>query len=477
MGEDEQYTNRSSGTHIYLREYIKVQLSGSPPLVSMSNKLELSWADCPSDTEAVRSGNLTGSLRGLPFKLKQLLPWPRRIVPPFPYELYVAIISLYIDAVINVFHVRQYRLGHDISTQSHALVQVMLASSPFGDLVCHEWNKYWPVLIPKRWLLARPIVYFEIPFALAIDLSPFTRLRFVSLPFNEAFEYRDNTWRILPFIAILPPGLQEIEFLWCHNLETEIIALVKVLCPTVTTIRIVPCGLFNNPSCLWWSGHQETTDHAHYMRGHELVDAENYARTISLSLPGLSCLERLHLGVYFAPFEAVVTHRSDHVEHHTVEDSTEWFDGTNIQNNAHFNAIWNAKYPNLPPPNTEIPRLADQKLWMSSCPRCVEEWSTKTEQAERLVASFLAIKCWSLKNVSFCSFVADKRIDPSEWEVCRAKIVRPPSAPIETHTAPSEYPEGTLVYVRTKRPGTPCAEGRYLIFRWSGTDWDCVSEE
>ncbi|KAG9080110.1 hypothetical protein FRC06_007074, partial [Ceratobasidium sp. 370] len=331
----------------------------------------------------------------------------------------------------------------------------MSVSKDFRNLVCREWNDRWPVPSPNRWVIVRPIVYFE-RVTLPVDLSPFNRLHFASLNFDGAFEYRDDAWHLLPLVSRLPECLRELEFLRSHASGRDVLHLVRELCPTITTLRLVFCTMFNNPECPWWPGHQEQADH-HYLRTHESPGVDQYANSVAQELQGFSRIKRLHLGDYLTPFQAVTRHRTqvDHIAHHSVRDATEYIDHVSFHSVMHFNAAWAVQHPDIPPPDTTIHRLAPLELWSEACPACMDEWADAIELAERRAASILAMRVLTLCSVSFASFVAERRTAPSEWVVSR--VVEYLSTGERVNISPgaqllADYPEDARLYVYTKRP-------------------------
>ncbi|KAG9123681.1 hypothetical protein FRC07_014290 [Ceratobasidium sp. 392] len=422
---------------------------------------------------------LVSSLLGVVLDLPRRLH--RKSPPRLPGELHGDIVQFYVDSVVKKLDVRRYRLGKFMPDQNKALTDLMAVSTTFRKLVCDAWNAYWPVSQPishyARPVIVRPIVYFEQTYfeqvTLPVDLSPFKRLRFASLNFDNAFEWRENAWHLLPLVSKLPDSLEEIEFLRTHAPERDIFDLVKRLCPNITTLRLVFCNMFNHPECLWWSVHQQEADH-HYFRLHDLPEAEGYAELIALQLQGLTRIEHLHLGVYFTPFEAVTAHRVDHTAHHPIQDSWEHIDHILFRSVAHFNADWSAKYPDIPPPDTNIDRLAPLALWERQCPECIQEWAQHSQQAERRAASILAARVGTLRSVSFASFVGDRRTAPSKWSVSR--VVEDPCSGQRVNADQDarrlvEYPADALLYSYTKRPGEPCSSRVPLIFRQSDGGW------
>ncbi|QRW02282.1 hypothetical protein RhiLY_01279 [Ceratobasidium sp. AG-Ba] len=391
-------------------------------------------------------------------------PKPQKVIR-LPPEVYCHIVSYCVDSIVTTLHVREYRLGRETLSQGQTLLALMRVSKPFSNLVLHAWNRYWPVSAASTWSLARPIVFFEL-FTYPVDLSSFTHLRFASLDFACAFRYSDGAWHNLPFRAVLPPAIEEIELLWSHAPLPELIDIVREHCPRVTTLRIVPCTMFNHPSCAWWSGHQFSGHHDHYMKGANVVEVIECARVLVSGIRDLVHLRNLHIGYYFVPFEAANTHRSagDHVRYHSIKDSDKWIDGVHTQSIVQFNAKWAADHPGIPPPNVHLPRLADRRLWSKSCPRCIEQWLEVSERAERVAASVLAAELPQLETVSFSSFAAEQRVAPSEWVVGRVGVPFSPSGEQQA-------------WIRTKRPGTPCSTGKHLLFRLSGTRWICTDHE
>ncbi|KAG8742430.1 hypothetical protein FRC10_001444 [Ceratobasidium sp. 414] len=316
----------------------------------------------------------------------------------------------------------------------------MSVSKAFRKLVCREWNGRWPVPPPNRLIIVRPIAYFE-RVALPADLSSFRRLRFASLNFDNAFQYRDNAWHLLPLVSRLPESLKELEFFWSHASERDVIRLVGELCPTITTLRLVFCTMFNNPKCLWWPGHQGQADH-HYLKTHDLSEVGQYA--------------------------------ANHIAHHSAKDAREYIDHIDFQNVIHFNADWAIRHPGIPPPDTTIDRLAPLELWEKACPACAEEWAGAIKLAERRAASILALRARTLSSVSFASFVAERRTAPSEWAVSR--VVEYVSTGGRTKLNPgaqflAEYPEDARLHVYTKRRGAHCSLRVAQVFRWSAEGW------
>lgn len=72
-----------------------------------------------------------------------------------------------------------------------------------------------------------------------------------------------------------------------------------------------------------------------------------------------------------------------------------------------------------PPVNNAFPRLADRALWDARCPACENALALRIQEAERRAAAVLATRVLSLHTVSFASFLSDKRIRPSTWEVLK----------------------------------------------------------
>ncbi|QRV88138.1 F-box-like domain-containing protein [Ceratobasidium sp. AG-Ba] len=377
-------------------------------------------------------------------------------------EICMAIVAHYTNDIVNTLHVRQYRHGKETPSQREALIQLMLVSKDFCLWVCQDWNRRWlRTTATGARTLAYPIVLFELC-RYPIDLSRFDNLRYFSLNLERAFRYRDGSWELLECRAVLPPSIEEIEFLWAHATGHEMLGIVKRYCPRITTLRIVPCTLFNNPSCVWWSCHQLEADHDHYLMGDSVTRAYEYVMTIIPELRDMPNLKILHIGSYFVPFEAITAHRfsEEHMRHHprAFGDSTEWFDGIHIQNVAQFQAKWSIENPGYPFPNTELAPLAARELWTTPCPPCIERWSKTSEGAERSAASLLAAEIPSLELVSFGSFVAEHRRTPSEWSIGRI------------HAAPS--PDGNeRVWIRTKHPYAPCSSSVRLMFEQSGSSW------
>ncbi|KAG8727122.1 hypothetical protein FRC12_022791, partial [Ceratobasidium sp. 428] len=167
-------------------------------------------------------------LRSLyPFDLSPSPPHNLKI-PRLPYEVYLAIVRICVDTLINSLDVRGYRTGRGMATLGEALMSLALVSKDIGGLTCKEWNRYWPLLPPNPpglWKLARPTVYLKQPNTLPINLSPCRHLRFVSLPADEAVEYKDGAWRPLPLVTYLPRSIEELEFIWSHASEADVLAL------------------------------------------------------------------------------------------------------------------------------------------------------------------------------------------------------------------------------------------------------------
>ncbi|KAG8682195.1 hypothetical protein FRC08_015131, partial [Ceratobasidium sp. 394] len=353
---------------------------------------------CGSESAAPTQPLLSSLVGGL---LSWVLPPHRPTIPALPYEVYEEFVRSCIDLIVK-----------DLDD--------------FRKLVCREWNSRWPVPPPNKWVVVRPLVYFE-QAVLPVDLSSFQRLRFASLNFDNAFEYRDDAWHLLPLVSRLPESLEEIEFLRSHASERDVIHLIRELCPTITTLRLVFCSMFNNPECPWWFGHQEQIGH-HYLKTHELSEVDQYATSLARELQDLPRIKRLHLGVYLTPFQAVTDHRvrADHIEHHCAQDSREYIDHINIHNVANFDAEWAAHHQGIPAPDTAIDKLAPLKLWEKPCPVCVDEWTNNSERAERRAASILALHVPTLCSVSFASFVAERRTAPSEWKI-QSRVIEYPS--------------------------------------------------
>ncbi|KAG8727123.1 hypothetical protein FRC12_022792, partial [Ceratobasidium sp. 428] len=211
-----------------------------------------------------------------------------------------------------------------------------------------------------------------------------------------------------------------------------------------------------------------------YFRSHDLLDVDNYADLIALQLQKFTRIAHLHLGVYFSPFEAVDIHREDHLSHHPIQDSREYVDHILYHSTAHFNADWANQHPDIPPPDTDIDRLAPRDLWRKECADCVHQWTRSSECAERRAASILAARVGTLHSVSFASFVAEGRTAPSEWKVSR--VVEYPSSGKRKNIdqdarRADEYPQDTLLYSYTKRPSEGCSSRVPLIFRRNGAEW------
>ncbi|KAG9123682.1 hypothetical protein FRC07_014291 [Ceratobasidium sp. 392] len=414
-----------------------------------------------------------------------LVPWSTSLpryykqqmytIPRLPYEDYLAIVRIYIDSLIKSLDVRDCRIKQELNELNTNLVDLTLVSRAFGELVCKEWNRYWPLstpLIPGPWKLAQPTVYHK-ALTLPINLSSFQHLRFASLPADRAVEFREGAWRLMPLVAHLPSSIEELEFYWSHASEAVILALVKRICPRISKLRVVYCTMFNHPECHWWYNHQANVDH-HYIKGEDLVAATTYAESVSVSLRDLPRIKKVHLGVYFIPFRAITTHRAHpaHIYYHPVQDSRVYIDGVRFHSVAHFNADWIIRH-HIPPPNTGIDRLASLALWKKECPRCVQEWNKCSERAERRAASVLAARVPTLCSVSFASFVVDRRTAPTEWEVSR-KI-----EPISTEQGQADpnvphlggYPGDARLYVYTKRPGEPSSRQVAQVFRRFGAEW------
>ncbi|QRV73232.1 hypothetical protein RhiJN_01246 [Ceratobasidium sp. AG-Ba] len=284
----------------------------------------------------------------------------------------------------------------------------------------------------------------------------------------------DNTWDVIPLAAKLPSSLEELEFLRVHVPECEVIDLVKQLCPNIRTLRLVFCTQFNNPDCTWWSWHQAPGDHGYYMKGHELPRVKEYAKTVGRALRQLPYLTNLHVGVYFIPHEAVQTHRTsaEHIRYHPIQDSARWLDRFNVQSPVQFQAIWAVRYPSAPAPNIDLPCLADRRLWETPCPLCQRQCADRIERAERLAASIFTAKNPNLRRVSFASFVAEKRISPSEWEVCRSEEIHPPSRSAVERVLNAGPPLGAQVQVWTKHVGASDRSAKGLVFRLTETGWE-----
>ncbi|KAG8683833.1 hypothetical protein FRC08_014046 [Ceratobasidium sp. 394] len=344
----------------------------------------------------------------------------------------------------------------------------MLVSKAFQELVRREWNLYWPPFPapPNTRILYQPIVYFETP-TLPVDLSAFKYLRFASLPADQAVEYRNGEWRFRPLVVSLPPYIEELEFVWSHASEVDLIHLVKRLCPRITRLRVVHCTMFNHPECPWWYNHQLDEDH-HYFKGEDLSAVTAYAESISAPLRGLPRIEQVHLGAYFIPFRAVTTHRTHpaHIPHHHVTDSRTYVDHISVHNEAHFTASWAAQHPGIPQPDLTRDRLAPRELWEKECPECAQDWSDAVERAERRAASILAARVFTLRTVSFASFLADKRTAPSEWEVSRTVVECRQVLDTQRLTMVD-----ARLYVSTKRPGAPCSSRVWQAFRRYGAEW------
>jgi hypothetical protein len=167
-----------------------------------------------------------------------------------------------------------------------------------------------------------------------------------------------------------------------------------------------------------------------------------------------------------------MNHRTNHTEYHPIPDAMNHVDGIQFHNIAHFNAEWTSIHPSIPPPDTTIPRLAERKQWEVKCPRCVQECKDSSERAERTAASVLAARRWSLQVVSFASFVTDKRVAPSEWEMSRCieqsgTRVRVDKGAVQLDT----YPPEARLLVYTKRADAPYSSRVPAPFRWSSTGW------
>ncbi|QRV88120.1 kinase domain protein [Ceratobasidium sp. AG-Ba] len=394
----------------------------------------------------------------------------------FHSEIYPKIVGLYVASVASMFSIRKYRSPNSSPSQKSELVPLMLVSQAIGKLVLHKWGCCWPGSKSppgSRWALVCPL--FSLPvFQQPEALLHLTWLRFVSLDFTNAFEYRDSGWHCMSLVHSFPPSLEEIELLGVHASGIEVILLVAQFCPNVTALRVEFCTTFNNPACAWWAGHQRDNDHSHYMIGHQIGEVNAYAEKVAFALRNLHNLEYVHLGVYFTMFWATVYHRSafNHIKYHPIQDSKRWLDRLDLQDPHDFEAAWMSQHPNVPPPNIRLPCLADRSLWQTICPPCIDRWGTPVERAERLAASVLAVNCPWLKTISFASFVAEGRVKPSEWEVRQSG----PTFPSEDmkDLGRAEYPEGTRVQVYTKRPETSDEFSEHLVFWWSDDGPVCV---
>lgn len=126
--------------------------------------------------------------------------------------------------------------------------------------------------------------------------------------------------------------------------------------------------------------------------------------------------EILHLGDYLTGYNAITTHRLDHKRYHPIHDCLSDFTPS-IHSSLHLAAVRANEPDNGPPINDNFPRLADRELWDADCPACEKGLSSWIEVAERRAAAVLATRVPSLHSISFASFLSDKRICPSIWEV------------------------------------------------------------
>ncbi|KAG8733740.1 hypothetical protein FRC12_018782, partial [Ceratobasidium sp. 428] len=108
--------------------------------------------DCSCNREPVPSRPLFASLLGV---IAQLLP--RKPLPRLPYEVHEGIVRFCIDSVVKFLDIRRYRRGNDMFDQNKVLTDLMVVSKVFCELVCREWNAYWPVScpIPPAWFIVR----------------------------------------------------------------------------------------------------------------------------------------------------------------------------------------------------------------------------------------------------------------------------------------------------------------------------------
>ncbi|QRW02276.1 hypothetical protein RhiLY_01273 [Ceratobasidium sp. AG-Ba] len=135
-----------------------------------------------------------------------------------------------------------------------------------------------------------------------------------------------------------------------------------------------------------------------------------------------------------------------------------------IRDPMHFSARWGSCYSDI-----DLP--AARNLWGTSFEAYIEEWSREAKAAEEKVAAMLAIKCSSLKTVSFSSFGAGERTDRSEWDICELDWILPQREPSE-RVLDAEYPVGTQVRVLIKHTTARTRDERQISFMWSGTEWD-----
>ncbi|QRV88135.1 F-box-like domain protein [Ceratobasidium sp. AG-Ba] len=149
----------------------------------------------------------------------------------------------------------------------------------------------------------------------------------------------------------------------------------------------------NNRTCVWWSGHQLSGHHDHYLKGTNTAEVIECTGTCS-GIQDLVHLKNLHTGDYLVPFDMVMTDMIPCIAMGVdcLKDSVKWNDGVHIQSVVQFNAKWAVNHPGIPPPNIHLPRLAGQFLRGKPCPRCIERWSEVSEDAERVAASVLAAR-------------------------------------------------------------------------------------
>ncbi|KAG8719264.1 hypothetical protein FRC08_003273 [Ceratobasidium sp. 394] len=207
-------------------------------------------------------------------------------LPNLPYEVYQLVIQTFIDSdIISTLDVRGCRNQKRLALPK-VTTSVALSSKAIYRLMRAEWAAACivPAVFVAGWVkgLARA-AYFERIISFPVNLSRSRSLEVASFNLRQTFEYRDGAWHLPPLVENLPSRLKKIEFWRLHASEFEVIDLANRLCPQVVEFRLVYCTMFNDPECVWWSGHQADNDH-HYMKGYDLPTVLNYAVRFSISI-------------------------------------------------------------------------------------------------------------------------------------------------------------------------------------------------
>ncbi|QRW02277.1 Tyrosine kinase catalytic domain protein [Ceratobasidium sp. AG-Ba] len=75
--------------------------------------------------------------------------------PQFPHDVLLMIIRIRIRTLVHSFStLRRRETGDEASDHWQDLVDLMLLSALFADMVCEEWNRHWPATVPRKRLLA-----------------------------------------------------------------------------------------------------------------------------------------------------------------------------------------------------------------------------------------------------------------------------------------------------------------------------------